>query len=104
MTPRFQQATAFVATGTSVKHARPRVRGKANFMQMPAAAFAGNEKRTRMPFTLGRGLSLRFFISWASSSTCLAFLFFDAPDRRCSANILALCAYQTLTTTILVIC
>ena len=53
--------------------------------------------------TLGRGFSLRLFISWASSSTCLAFLFFAARGRRYSANIRACCAYSTLTTMILVI-
>ena len=70
---------------------------------MPVAAFAGNEKRTRMPFTLGRGLSLRISSFWVSSFTCLAFLFFSAPDRRRSANLLALCTYQSLPTMILVI-
>ena len=83
ITPRFQQATAFVASGTSVNHVRRRVCGKANFMQMPAAAFAGNEKRTRMPFTLDRGLSPRLLSS--------------------SANIRACGAYQPFITTILVI-
>ena len=103
ITPRFQQATAFVASGTSVNHVRRRVCGKANFMQMPAAAFAGNEKRTRMPFTLDRGLSPRLFSSWVRSFTCLASLFFSALDRRYSANIRACCAYQPFITTILVI-
>ena len=94
---------AFVATGTRVNHIRRRVRGKVPFMQMLVAAFAGNEKRTRMPFTLDRGLSLRLFSSWVSSFTWLAPLFFSALDRRYSANIRACCAYQTFITTILVI-
>ena len=75
---------AFVATGTRVNHIRRRVRGKVPFMQMPVAAFAGNEKRTRMPFTLSRGLSLRI--------------------SSFSASIPARCAYQMFSTAILVIC
>ena len=95
---------AFVATGTRVNHIRRRVRGKVPFMQMLVAAFAGNEKRTRMPFTLSRGLSLRISSFWVRPFTCLAFLFFSALDRRYSASIPARCAYQIFITTILVIC
>ena len=37
--------------------------------------------------------SLQLLIFWASSFTCLAFLFFAALDRRFCANIRTCCAY-----------